>query len=247
MTHFSNSPVIILDEDWAPDFVLSETIKILQANQVKSTWFITHQSNALDEMRNDPALFELGIHPNFLPGSTHGNTTEEVIAHCLAILPDAVSMRTHAYAQSSLLYSYIANQTKIQIDASVFTPHTYHLMPFQYYAGKRPIHRTPVFWEDDNEMKIPGFSWDINQIDFSQPGLKIFAFHPIHIYLNTTSLDEYITIKKNFPNLSDAAKTDLDQFIQRKDQGTRDFFLEIVQMIARQKESYMLYEVIPTI
>src|SRR5207244_3974947 len=75
----------------------------LMASQVRATWFVTHMSPAISRLRRNPELFELGIHPNFLPGSTHGDTPDAVLRHCRALVPDAVSMRTHCLVQSTLL------------------------------------------------------------------------------------------------------------------------------------------------
>lgn len=236
----------MFDLDWAPDFVTSDLVDILTSNKIKSTWFITHKSPILNFLREQNQLIELGIHPNFLPNSTQGNSMEEIISHCLNIVPEAKSMRTHAYVQSSLLFSYVVKNTNIKIDASIFTPHFPNIEVIDYWVDGGLINRIPVFWEDDNEMKIPGHNWDLKNLDISGPGLKIFAFHPIHIYLNTTELDEYAMIKQRFPSLSEAEKTDVDQFIQREKRGTRDFFLEIIQLIARQEKSYMLQELIPS-
>ena len=243
---FPHSLVIILDEDWAPDFVIEDVKSLLESNQIKSTWFITHRSDILNDFKKDSELFELGIHPNFLPNSTHGQTTQAVMEHCLDILPDTKSMRAHAYAQSSLLYSFVATHTSIAIDASIFIPHADHLAPFQYWIGNRSIYRTPVFWEDDNEMKIPGFRWDVDQIDLLKPGLKIFAFHPIHIYLNTSTMAQYINMKNKIFDINGVNKTELDYFIQKDKRGGRDFFLDLVKIISEQKESFLISEIIPT-
>ncbi len=244
--NFPQSPIIILDEDWAPDFVLEEVINIFESHHIKTTWFITHLSDALSSLQGNPSLFELGIHPNFFPNSTQGGTQEEIISHCLDIVPDAKCMRTHAYAQSSLLYKYIAENTSIECDASVFIPHTYYLQPFQYWIGDRSIYRAPVFWEDDNAMKIPGNKWGCSLINFQKPGLKVFAFHPIHIYLNTSKISDYDNLKNAVPKLSEANRSDFDQFIQRENPGVKDFLLEMIKIIAAdsERESFTLSEII---
>ena len=67
-----DSVVLTLDTDWAPDFVIDFVAKQLVAYQVRATWFVTHASPAVERLSQHSDLFELGIHPNFLPGSTHG-------------------------------------------------------------------------------------------------------------------------------------------------------------------------------
>lgn len=242
--NYPQTPIIILDQDWAPDFVIEEVMGLFEKHQIKSTWFITHQSPILDEFQKAPNLFEMGIHPNFLPGSTHGQRTEEIISHCLSILPEAKCMRTHAYMQSSLIYAYISNHTSIKLDASVFLPHVPNLQPFPYWAGKNAIVRTPVYWEDDNEMKIPGNTWDINRIPFIENGLKIFAFHPIHIYLNTPTLSAYIKIKQTIPDINAATQKDLEPFRQKTISGVREFFTALLRTISENEQSFTISELL---
>ena len=71
--------IITFDIDWAPDFMIQNIMDQLEAAGVKSTWFITNDTPALERMRQFPDLYELGIHPNFLPGSSHGSSVDEVL------------------------------------------------------------------------------------------------------------------------------------------------------------------------
>jgi len=82
---------ITLDVDWAPDFVIEDVAELLINSSVRATWFVTHASSAIDDLRKRPDLFELGIHPNFLPGSTQGADVDSVLNHCMSLVPDAVS------------------------------------------------------------------------------------------------------------------------------------------------------------
>ena len=102
ITHISQ-PVITIDIDWAPDFMIDYCMQILLVAQVKATWFITHKSPMLDKLRQYPDLFELGIHPNFYPNSSHGESEEAIIGYCMDLVPEARSMRTHGLCQSSYL------------------------------------------------------------------------------------------------------------------------------------------------
>src|SRR4028119_935918 len=90
---------ITLDVDWAPDFVIDSVAETLRRARVKCTWFVTHPSPAVDRLRRHPELFELGVHPNFLPGSTQGATAADVLNYCRRLVPDARSMRTHSLVQ----------------------------------------------------------------------------------------------------------------------------------------------------
>ena len=81
---------ITLDVDWAPDHAIDAVAGHLIERDVRATWFVTHASPAIDRLRDRPDLFELGIHPNFAPGSTQGETPDAVLDHCMAIVPEAL-------------------------------------------------------------------------------------------------------------------------------------------------------------
>lgn len=97
----TNDFILTLDIDWAPDFVIEQVARIMIENKVKATWFVTHESEAIERLRENDDLFELGIHPNMLSGSTHGKTEDEVLTHVKKIVPGAISMRTHGLYQTS--------------------------------------------------------------------------------------------------------------------------------------------------
>jgi len=116
-------PIITIDVDWAPDFVMEPVIEVFIENQVKSTWFITHSTPVLNSLlRKHRELFELGIHPNFMKNSTQGATEKEVLAYCKAVVPEALSVRTHGLIQSSNLLTTFVREYSLKIDSSVFLP-----------------------------------------------------------------------------------------------------------------------------
>ena len=56
--------------------------------------------------------------------------------------------------------------------------------------------RLPIFWEDDDYFSCSP-DWDIGTLGLDRPGVKCFDFHPIHLYLNTYSPDQYRHAKQN--------------------------------------------------
>jgi hypothetical protein len=134
---------ITLDVDWAPDFAIDHAARLLVAHEVAATWFITHASAAVERLREHPELFELGIHPNFAAGSTHGRTPEAVLDHVLALVPEARAMRTHGLVQSSALLALVRAHTRIAVDASLFLPHADGLAPVEYPLETGTLRRVP--------------------------------------------------------------------------------------------------------
>lgn len=116
--------ILTFDVDWAPDNVIDYVAEILTEHKVKATWFITHESDAINRLSKNSDLFELGIHPNLLNGSTHGKTEDEILKHMKAIVPNAVSMRTHGLYQSTNFLTKAAKEYGILNDVSLFLPKT---------------------------------------------------------------------------------------------------------------------------
>lgn len=229
----NNDILLTLDTDWAPDFAIDGAADVLIEKKVKATWLITHSSPAVNRLKNHPHLFELGIHPNFLPSSTHGRTIDEVLRHCLKIVPDAVSMRAHSLFTSTPILSRVIETTDIQTDLSLFLPHAHYLQPVKFWWKKQSLIRIPFFFEDDFEMESDNPRWQIAQIlPRVFAGLKIFNFHPIHIYLNSSDLVNYERLKKSAAvSLNLIKEQQARPFILSKS-GTKTLFLELVNRLS---------------
>ncbi len=191
--------ILTLDIDWAPDFVIDRVAKTLIENQVKATWFVTHKSDALERLQERTDLFELGIHPNMLLGSTHGKTEDEVLTHVKSIVPNAVSMRTHGLYQTTNWLSKAAGEYGILIDVSLFLPRADHLLPHRIKWNGASMWRILYFWEDDFEMFEDIPIWSVSDERLKGNGLKIFDFHPIRVALNTERFERYEHLKSIRP------------------------------------------------
>lgn len=204
---------ITLDIDWAPDFVIDHVAGRLIAAKTPATWFVTHASPAIERLRERADLFELGIHPNFLPGSTQGATPREVLRACLAMVPGATSMRTHGLVQSTPLLELIMAETPVRVDASVFLPHMPMVQPVEYWWQRRMLLRVPYIWEDDFEIERPAPNWTVEKM-LAAPGVRVFDFHPIHVYLNSADLGAYTELKRRSPRIADAAPGQVDDLVR---------------------------------
>lgn len=204
---------ITLDVDWAPDFAIDHAAGLLAQAGVRATWFVTHASPAVERLMARPDLFEIGIHPNFLPGTTHGRSESEILAHCMQLAPQARIVRTHGLVQSSNLLEKIVDETPVAVDVSLFLPHARSLAPVDYHwgAGKTLV-RLPYMWEDDFEMVRPAPEWDVGSVIASGDGLMIFDFHPIHVYLNSRTLDAYRSMRALGP-VGTASQVTADGFV----------------------------------
>ena len=242
MTHAQTVFTVVLDVDWAPDFIIDETAALLQGLGIRASWFLTHPSAAVERLKTSPEYFELGIHPNFLAGSSQGKSPAEVMDYCLKIVPEAVSMRTHAYFQSSLVFDNIAKTTAIENDASIFMPSTRDLHPARYWIGGRFLNRFPVFWEEDNELKKPEPNLNFTPGMVDSPGLKIFAFHPVLLYLNSASIQNYHMLKNEFANFKNLNEEKISPLINDRISGVRNFLESLAHYVNQTSHFHLIKE-----
>jgi len=170
-------------------------------------------------LRANP-LFECGIHPNFLPGSTQGDDPEQILDHCLALVPEAVSMRTHSLFQSTRLLDLVIATGRIRVDATMFLPGVDDLKAFAYDRPHGRLIRVPFWWEDDIEIELGRFSWSWRDLDLSGPGLRVFNFHPLHVYLNSRDFGAYRRVFAEQP-------ADLEPY-RRTGAGPQPCFLDLL-------------------
>lgn len=233
--------ILTLDIDWAPDFVIDEVASLLKEKRVRATWFVTHESEAIGRLRGEPELFELGIHPNFLPGSSHGSTSAEVLECVKSLVPDAISIRTHSFVQSTPLLAEIATHSDVKIDSSLFLPGMHQIQPIEYWCCGKKMLRLPVFWEDDYEFELPEPNWSLTPL-LKVSGLKVMNFHPIHVYLNSATGENYQRLKQQVPRLVQLVRDDVQPFIH-KGIGTRIMFEEAVALLSAAPRSQNLRDV----
>jgi hypothetical protein len=234
--------VLTIDVDWAPDFAIDFVADHLISRRVRATWFVTHMSPAIARLQTYPEFFELGIHPNFLPRSTHGDTPDAVVCHCRSLLPQACSMRTHSLVQSTPLLRQIAAQTLITTDVSLFLPYTPNLRPVEFQWRTGSLLRIPYFWADDFEMERRLPRWQLEPLLTIGPGLKIFAFHPIHVYLNSADIQVYQVLKEKIPSLPEANPDDLRTYAQAGE-GTCSLFKALLGHLAGDGQSSSIQDI----
>lgn len=218
---------LTLDVDWAPDYIIRSVMKKIAAAKIPCTWFLTHKSPAVDELLALDCV-EPGLHPNFLPGSTHGATPKGVLQHLMTLFPGVTAVRTHSLVQSTpLLMEMIA--AGITTDVSLFLPAPTPCEPHTLHLPTGSILRIPYNWEDDVAI------WSAGRMPLFESTVflskrTIFNFHPTLIYLNAVTLDQYEAFKKAKPQTPEEAQ----RFISSGN-GTGAFFDKLLQAYQRRK------------
>jgi hypothetical protein len=221
--------VLTLDIDWAPDWMIEDVARRLHVAQVKATWFATHPSEIISRLSRDP-LFEIGAHPNFLPGSTQGDTPHEVLATMRKWLPAARAVRTHSLFQSEPLLQDVVGRFGFEIDCSIHLPQAEHVTPHAIRLAEDgpELIRIPHIFQDNMYM-IAGLDWRFPAPWLAGNGLKVLVFHPIHIIANSRRLLDYEALKRSKP-LAELKRSDFPP--AGGDDGIGHFFDDLLGLLA---------------
>ena len=215
-------PTFVLtgDQDWAPEWALAATLALAESEGVPFHLFAT---NASPSITGPATNLTLGIHPNFLPGSTHGETDDAVIDSCQKLVPDASSFRCHAFCENTYIIRKLVARG-FTADSNLLAFLQPGLVPIMHGAG---LLRFPVFLEDDVFLE-----WASPDLDTSQathllctPGIKILNFHPSLVALNAPSFAYYDSRRKM---LFGAADTQIERFAGR---GVETILRDLIAVI----------------
>ena len=183
MATWTDQPVFCFssDIDWASEAVIRFSHAAVGGDELRLTYFNTHESPALREIEARGAA-RLLIHPNFLPGSSHGEGFEAVMEFCRALQPDADGFRSHRYFEvNDILDSYAARGFRFV--SNHCTRCELGLRPLLHRSG---MYSLPIFLEDGGYLLMdPDLDFDSLRPRLLAPGLKLINFHPAHMAFNT--------------------------------------------------------------
>ena len=115
-----------------------------------------------------------------------GISAEHIVVDLLSQFPDSQVVRSHSVVQSSRL-SQLFYRHGLRFESNDYLPAKVFrsIQPFIAETGMTKI---PYIFSD--ELACLAQSTNVLQL-CSRAGLKVFDFHPIHVFLNTESLDRY--------------------------------------------------------
>jgi len=179
---------LTIDVDWATDEVIADTLDLIASSGVAATWFVTHPTPVIDRIRATPRQ-EIAIHPNFnelLNGHPASTSADAILKSLLRVVPESRSVRSHSMTQSSRLLQMF-KAAGLTHECNTFIPLSSNLKvrPWINWNG---LVRVPHIWEDDiwllgGEPAPPLLPLDDR--------LTVVDFHPIHVALNSPSLEHY--------------------------------------------------------
>lgn len=216
---------LTFDIDWAPDSSIALVGSLLDKANVSATFFATHESDVLQDVIRDG--HEIGIHPNFLAGTTQGNDPVSIISNLLDLFPDAKAIRTHSLVQSSpLLFEIFSAFPQLRLDMSILTHRLPHVGRFEWNHEEVSFDRINFNWEDDAAFFDKNFDWGA----FYFPGdVNIYNFHPIHVHLNSIGLSNYKKLKDRMRVPLNLVDDGLIAEFTGDEPGTRDFLKALLK------------------
>lgn len=221
---WSDSLFLTFDVDWAHDVILEDLINILEANMAQATFFLTHQTPILDRIiRNE--LFETGIHPNFNSFLFKENNTAKdfrsVIEGLMELTGGVKLARSHSLVFGSPIEA-IYEECGITHESSLFIPHQHNQTPIHPFRMYNKMIKVPYFFCD---MASCVYSPESLRTLILRPGLKVFDFHPIHVFLNTEHLDRYESTRHLHKKPEELIK------YRYEGKGTRTRLLELLKLV----------------
>jgi len=135
-----NEIIITVDLDWACEPAIEETLDFLKNQKIKPTVFITHRSAAVETCMDE---IEVGLHPYFSPGSSHGSTIDEVTKHVMDLPHNLAAFRCHRFAicnssQQAMAEAGMLISSNVCTDLEIVEP----------FKDRFGLLEVPIFLED---------------------------------------------------------------------------------------------------
>lgn len=217
-----------VDVEWSPEWAIAATYELADRFEIPLTPFLTHESAYLrDRLRDPAARRDVGLHPDFLPGSTHGRTVEEVVGAVCELWPEAISYRSHCfYDDTRAMRAFERRGFRYESNLCLFLQP--QLAPLR---SSTSLIRLPVFWEDDFHV-AHAIPWRLDTLrgTLMTPGLKIFDMHPLRVALNSPDEEHYDRARHLYSS-PDAETGDL----VHRGNGTASFLVEVFGFVRRQR------------
>lgn len=220
---------VTLDVDWASEDVLRDAQRLVEAYDITPTYFLTHPSDFLDGLLERGEI-EAGLHPNFLPHSSHGEGFDQVLAYCLRLMEHPRCFRSHRYFDVTDITHALA-EAGLEYEGNVCTLLQQGIAPFRHESG---LVRFPTFFEDGTYLATGrelAFG-PVSRSMFEQPGLKIIALHPLDMALNTPELGYARAVKDRLSReaMTNMSAADLAE-IKNPRRGVRDYVSDLLEWV----------------
>jgi hypothetical protein len=234
------SVVFTIDLDWACEDSIKYICSYFNKMNLPFTIFNTHHSEYI--VKNMDAL-EVGIHPSFIIGSSHGNTITDIIEESIKVPHNTKVFRNHRYHDSNEMREGLY-QNGFEFSSNICT-HLEVLPPFHDRFNRLSF---PIFFEDGGYL-LNDETLDFNTSKVKEklllPGLKVVLIHPMHFSINTNNFNTMKSIKAKLSREEWRKLTQSKiEKLEIKGIGIRTFIKDMVDFILRNDiDSYSLNDV----
>lgn len=222
------------DQDWAPDWAISNMLAWVSRLELSVHVFQTNHSAVLESAAQADVVTR-GWHPNFLANSSHGDGDEAIVLNMSRQMPEATTFRTHAFGESYRSLELL-KAAGMRSGSQFPTAFAGHITPLLHATG---IVTLPVWFEDDIWMRQFPDSESIDSLrrSIDTPGLKILNVHPVHIALNSPSFAYYDKYRSTIYETSGSLNNQPAEF---GGYGVRDAVEDIIALA--KSEGERIYE-----
>tara|TARA_R110001606_G_scaffold205392_1_gene353138 strand:- start:194 stop:1024 length:831 start_codon:yes stop_codon:yes gene_type:complete len=220
---------LTFDQDWAPDFMLTEILDLLDRYNAKATFLATGPSEALSG-RASAAGHEIALHPNLAAGSTQGRDLYGIITGLKKAFPQAVGTRFHLLGHSYRDLMALS-QHGFKYDVSSLRFNCPYLLPVWHADINMTL--LSYCWEDG--FAVEGtFPGTLETISLDFPGLKIFNFHPLNVYLNCESAGQKSAFQSAIPDMTRCTAEEATAF-RKQGNGSGRVLRELLQVLEQRQ------------
>lgn len=186
---FENRSIVCLtfDTDNCPELAIEFVQKRLERHGLAGTFFCTQRYESLSEPN------EAATHP-FLREFYKLDEMFKPLDKLIEQIPEAIGNRCHQLTSNGALYRHLAEK-KFLYDSSWPMYMHNNIKPIRLHTG---VLELPIFYAE-NLIIDQGMSESFLD-GLRAPGLKVFLFHPVHIFHNSNKKTFYEIMKVPYPD-----------------------------------------------
>jgi len=218
MKDFDSELVVTIDIEWSPQELIEHVLDILKDYKITATLFATHKA----ELGN---MHEIALHPFYNSEKSYQNTFNKL----MELFPHAKGVRSHRLlTDETLLLMY--KERRIRYTSNYMMTNMSGISPINTIHG---IFEIPIYYIDWSHLMGKKFykkKFSLEVLNLQYPGLKVFDFHPLHVFLNSEKMERYEKVKKFYNN-----PKELKGYINNKTKGIGTLFIELLEFIKKNR------------